>query len=930
MNMSTVFSILGPGRSEPSAVRNGGSEPGPLELPFRVVLKAAQEADDASSRAGGTPTSPPAETGRGDPTQESLDFPQEIRYAASTTAGSVKGHPSEESGDMLGTGKTDGTALSPPDAEEKNVTIDFTSVALLNEAAGPAPLWEAGAQPDRPLQLPEGGLHSGNFSASVESSPPAKSDGSQDVVMHLNALWLEGGGAPTVSFPDAESPGPVSDTGPGSSLAGAETAQGLAQPLPRTRGNSEPLALNPAPTEGSRLQFHNPMPPFPGSVKPETLGSGTLSSEGSVDEIGPRPDGSLGAEKQTVILFNSKGPQQGEDPGETSGPAAKGGQGELTSRWPIPDRPAGEESSPQISAQAGREVGDDTRRLATAERARPEDTAVPRQKPAGPSNATVSARSTSVAYQAYPQDASPVAGSRPVNVDGSDVASSNQAVSVSAGPEISARARGQSVLPGSPPDSEPGVSTGPEVGRAADQNPPGANQVGPSLHGLAYPASPENQPYETGSQSTGPAAAMPPAQSSVPASRETQRSAASDPSGRTRSLPAESGATVESSRAGAEREAPSGQAPSSEGPARAAVPDGQGDVRAQSGSPAAIPVGQPAGSGSRETQRGPAPEPSGRTRSLPAESVATVESSRSVAQRVAPSLEEPARTAIPDGRQGDMRAQSGSPAAIPVGQSAGSGSRETQRGPAPESSGSARSIPAESAAPVEKRDGRSQRTEASTRQGSDPRAVLRAEAAQATVVDPNAMSGRASDVPSSGGPDAVQAVASGQMPHQGGTQATDAPAQSPRLTPGEPPSPQDVVGQVVRGARFLLGNGVSEVRVRLEPPELGTVRIRLVSGGSGLSGEISVSNREVRGVVESNLHALRSALSEHGLNPGQLTVSVREDQGGGLPQHRGDYRSQGETPEQRRDPGRDGNLDWDPREEQRRSRRSQNLVDYLA
>ena len=69
---------------------------------------------------------------------------------------------------------------------------------------------------------------------------------------------------------------------------------------------------------------------------------------------------------------------------------------------------------------------------------------------------------------------------------------------------------------------------------------------------------------------------------------------------------------------------------------------------------------------------------------------------------------------------------------------------------------------------------------------------------------------------------------------------------------------------------------MTEVRVRLEPPDLGSVRIRLGAGEKTLSGEIAVSNQEVKGIVESQIQQLRSSLTNQGLDVGRIDVSVRD------------------------------------------------------
>ena len=145
------------------------------------------------------------------------------------------------------------------------------------------------------------------------------------------------------------------------------------------------------------------------------------------------------------------------------------------------------------------------------------------------------------------------------------------------------------------------------------------------------------------------------------------------------------------------------------------------------------------------------------------------------------------------------------------------------------------------------------------------------------------------------------------------------------------PSPEEVVNQVVRGARILLKNDVTEVRIRLEPPELGTVRIRLVAGEKTLSGEIAVSNQEVKGIVESQLQQLRSSLTDQGLEVGRIDVSVRDDSRGGHLQDRaGSSKDPNEDSGGRRSSSRNGNPEWEAPDEDRRPHNNQYIIDYLA
>ena len=80
--------------------------------------------------------------------------------------------------------------------------------------------------------------------------------------------------------------------------------------------------------------------------------------------------------------------------------------------------------------------------------------------------------------------------------------------------------------------------------------------------------------------------------------------------------------------------------------------------------------------------------------------------------------------------------------------------------------------------------------------------------------------------------------------------------------------------QVVRGMRMFSRNGASQVTLRLDPPELGEVTIRLVTENRVLSGEIAVENREAHEVLQRHMVGLREALANQGIQVDRMEVSV--------------------------------------------------------
>ena len=67
----------------------------------------------------------------------------------------------------------------------------------------------------------------------------------------------------------------------------------------------------------------------------------------------------------------------------------------------------------------------------------------------------------------------------------------------------------------------------------------------------------------------------------------------------------------------------------------------------------------------------------------------------------------------------------------------------------------------------------------------------------------------------------------------------------------------NIVRQIVRNAQLSLRNGRSEFRMRLEPENLGFIRMSLVVEDSTLTARVNVENQSVRVAIESNLPRLK-------------------------------------------------------------------------
>lgn len=98
------------------------------------------------------------------------------------------------------------------------------------------------------------------------------------------------------------------------------------------------------------------------------------------------------------------------------------------------------------------------------------------------------------------------------------------------------------------------------------------------------------------------------------------------------------------------------------------------------------------------------------------------------------------------------------------------------------------------------------------------------------------------------------------------------------------------VPEVVKQTGIILkGRGIGEIRLVLNPENLGSVRIRLVISESSLEGRIVVDNNSVKELVESSLDSLRSALRQEGFQTASLEVSVGHRRSGdGAAQNQGE------------------------------------------
>jgi len=85
-----------------------------------------------------------------------------------------------------------------------------------------------------------------------------------------------------------------------------------------------------------------------------------------------------------------------------------------------------------------------------------------------------------------------------------------------------------------------------------------------------------------------------------------------------------------------------------------------------------------------------------------------------------------------------------------------------------------------------------------------------------------------------------------------------------------------VLPQVVRGLATLVRNDMAEMRIQLQPPDLGEIELRVRAVEGMVRGDITVQNQQIKYLLESQLDRLRAALEQHGLELEGLDVEVSQ------------------------------------------------------
>ncbi len=86
-----------------------------------------------------------------------------------------------------------------------------------------------------------------------------------------------------------------------------------------------------------------------------------------------------------------------------------------------------------------------------------------------------------------------------------------------------------------------------------------------------------------------------------------------------------------------------------------------------------------------------------------------------------------------------------------------------------------------------------------------------------------------------------------------------------------------VMGQVFMRLFTGAGRGTSSMTVNIHPPEMGSIRVRIVSEHGRMSVHLNAQTQQAAGILERNLPALHQSLADQGIDIDDLHVSVESE-----------------------------------------------------
>ncbi|MCE5249603.1 flagellar hook-length control protein FliK [bacterium] len=101
----------------------------------------------------------------------------------------------------------------------------------------------------------------------------------------------------------------------------------------------------------------------------------------------------------------------------------------------------------------------------------------------------------------------------------------------------------------------------------------------------------------------------------------------------------------------------------------------------------------------------------------------------------------------------------------------------------------------------------------------------------------------------------------------------------PRWNAFSPETESKIMNTVIQNARFMIANGHSSAEIRLEPPNLGKMKLDIVTENSKVTGKITVESHEIKEIIQNNLSGLKDQLAQSGLKVESFDVQVGHNSG---------------------------------------------------
>ena len=88
---------------------------------------------------------------------------------------------------------------------------------------------------------------------------------------------------------------------------------------------------------------------------------------------------------------------------------------------------------------------------------------------------------------------------------------------------------------------------------------------------------------------------------------------------------------------------------------------------------------------------------------------------------------------------------------------------------------------------------------------------------------------------------------------------------------------ENIMEQILQKIRITTHGDRSEIKLSLNPPELGNIKIHFMEENDEIKAKIYVENAEVKAAIENNAHHLKESVASHGIEIHKLEVYIQND-----------------------------------------------------